>query len=241
MNTIGQESFPLRVLDHASSLMAYWDADLRCRYANRVYSKWFGKSGTELIGTSLPDLLGPGLFALNKPHILAALAGHPQQFERSITGPDGVVRRSLARYHPDVVDGVVVGFIAEVSDVSVLKTLEASLEEEIGLKRRMIDTLKKKDAALEAAQQLGQIGSWHWEIESDITTWSHGLYRLFGYDPHKLPPTFAEHAKLYTPDSLALLQTAVVTALACGTPYIPCTRVHRSGRQYRLAGSAWGG
>ena len=220
MNTTGQNSFALRVLDHTSSIMAYWDADLRCRYANGACQQWFGKSEAELLGCLLPDLLGPALFSLNRPYVLGVLAGHPQQFERSLTGSDGVVRRSLARYHPDVVDGAVVGFIVEIADVGPLKTLEASLEVEIALKRRMIDALGRKDAALEAVQQLGQIGSWHWEIESDITTWSHGLYRLFGYDPHKLPPTFAEHARLYTPDSLALLQTAVLTTLTCGTPYV---------------------
>lgn len=220
MKTIVEKSFSMRVLDLASSMLAYWDCDLRCRYANSAYKQWFGKSGTELLGTLLPDLLGPALFSLNKPYILAALAGHPQQFERNITGPDGVVRRSLARYHPDVVDGVVMGFVAEVSDVGVLKSLEASLQEEIALKHRMIEALKKKDAALEAAQQLGQIGSWHWEIEADITTWSNELYRLFGYDPTQLPPAFAEHARLYTPASLALLRTAVDQALASGTPYI---------------------
>ena len=219
-STVGENSFALRVLDNASSMLAYWDRDLRCCYANRVYKQWFGKSACELIGTTLPDLLGPALFSLNKPYILAALAGHPQQFERNITGPDGVVRQSLARYHPDVVDGQVVGFIAEVSDVGLLKKLETSLKQEIALKRRIVDELKRKDAALEAAQQLGQIGSWHWEIESDITTWSHGLYRLFGYDPTQLPPTFAGHAKLYTPASLAMLQTAVDTAVLHGTPYI---------------------
>jgi len=219
-STVGEKSFALRILDHASSMLAYWDRDLRCCYANSAYKNWFGKSGPELLGTTLPELLGPVLYSLNKPYILGALAGQPQQFERGITGPDGVVRNSLARYHPDVVDGQVVGFIAEVSDVGVLKSLEASLKEEIALKHRMVDALNKKDAAFEAAQQLGQIGSWHWEIESDITTWSHNLYRLFGYDPAQLPPAFAEHGKLYTPASFALLRTAVETALASGAPYI---------------------
>ena len=219
-STVAETTFALRVLDHASSMMAYWDRDLRCCYANNAYQQWFGKTGRELLGTTLPELLGPALYSLNQPYILGALAGRPQQFERSITGPDGIERYSLARYHPDVVDGEVVGFIAEVSDVGMLKTLEASLEEEIAFKRCIVDALRKKDAALEAAQQLGQIGSWHWEIETDITTWSYTLYRLFGYDPTQLPPTFAEHAKLYTPASFALLQTAVDTALSHGTPYI---------------------
>jgi len=214
-----EASFALRVLDHSSSMMAYWDRTLTCRYANRVYEKWFGTPGAQLIGTRLPDLLGKEIFALNEPHIRAVLDGEAQVFERTIPGPDGVHRRSLARYHPDLVDGIVVGFIAEVSDVGPLKELEARLEEEVATKGRMVVALHKKEAALEAAQELGRMGSWHWEIESDITTWSSGLYRLFGRDPACLSPSYAEHAQLYTPDSWRLLRESVDCALTRGIPY----------------------
>lgn len=210
---------PLRVLDHASSMLAYWDRSLTCRYANRVYEKWFGKPGAELIGTRLSDLLGPEIFALNEPHVRAVLDGEAQTFERTIVGPDAVRRRGVVHYYPDIVDGAVAGFIAEVSDVGPVKDLEAKLGDEVATKERMAVALNRNEAALETAQQLGRMGSWHWEIESDITSWSTGLYRLFGRDPGRLPPGYAEHAQLYTPRSWRLLRESVRAALKQGTPY----------------------
>lgn len=84
------------VLNAISSMVAFWDRDLRCGFANLAYEKWFGVNPHTLIGTTLAELLGPELFALNKPHIDAALNGHVQVFERLIPGPDGIIRpRSL--------------------------------------------------------------------------------------------------------------------------------------------------
>ena len=105
-------------------MIAYWDRDLRCRFANRAYERWFGVDPNKLVGTRIQDLLGPEIFALNELHIRAVLRGEPQIFERSIPGPDGVVRESLARYIPDVQEGVVRGFVVEVSDVTALKQAE---------------------------------------------------------------------------------------------------------------------
>lgn len=116
-----------RLVDHLPSMLAYWDRDLRCRFANRAYERWFGVNPDALIGTSIRDLLGPQLFALNEPHIRAALAGEEQLFERVVPGPDGVNRHSLANYIPDVVDGQVAGFMVQVTEVTPLKAVEAKL------------------------------------------------------------------------------------------------------------------
>ena len=77
------------LVDHVPSMLAYWDRDLRCRFANRAYERWFGVDSDSLVGTSIKDLLGPQLFALNEPHIRAALNGIEQLFERVVPGPDG--------------------------------------------------------------------------------------------------------------------------------------------------------
>jgi PAS domain S-box-containing protein len=80
-----------------------------------------------LVGSLLPDLLGPELFALNEPYILAALGGMEQTFERIVPGPGGIMRHSLANYVPHTVDGVVVGFLVQVTDVTQLKQAQAAL------------------------------------------------------------------------------------------------------------------
>lgn len=208
-----------RLVDHLPSMLAYWDRDMRCRFANHAYERWFGVNPDGLIGTSIRDLLGPELFALNEPYIQGALRGEEQVFERVVPGPGGVRRHSLATYVPDIVDGEVMGFMAHVTEVTKLKETEAALRAEVAERSRANDQLRRSEAALLEAQRLGQIGSWEWEVAPDIMIWSAQLYQIFGCDPTLLPPRHTEHAKLYTPESWEKLREAVRRALDTGQPY----------------------
>lgn len=142
--------YPALAVDRVPSMMAFWDRDERCRFANRAYETWFGADPKSLIGRSLRELLGPELYALNKPHIDGALAGHAQEFERIVPGPDGVQRHSLAHYLPQVIDGKVQGFFVLVTDVGRLKATEAALRHEQALRAALehhtheLDTLLRE-------------------------------------------------------------------------------------------------
>jgi PAS domain S-box-containing protein len=118
------------LVDRVPSMLAYWDHHLICRFANRAYEAWFGVDPDHLLGTSIRDLLGPELFAMNRPYMLKALAGERQVFERTVPGPGGIQRQSLAEYIPDRVDGKVRGFLVQVTDVSELKETQAALQRE---------------------------------------------------------------------------------------------------------------
>jgi len=132
-------NYHMRLLvDRVPSMLAYWDRDLRCRFANRAYEKWFGVDSDRLLGTPIQALLGPRLFAMNEPHIRAALAGQRQVFERIVPGPGGVERHSLAEYIPDVVDGVVRGFLVQVTEVTELKQTQAALRREAELRQKVV-------------------------------------------------------------------------------------------------------
>ena len=124
----------LSVVDRMPSMMAYWDSDLRCRFANRAYQRWFGVDPEKLIGTRLIDLLGPELFARNEPYLREALKGHEQTFERIVPGPGGMQRNSIASYIPDVVDGTVKGILVHVTEITELKQAQAALERERALR-----------------------------------------------------------------------------------------------------------
>ena len=129
----------LRVIDFlmqkTPTMIAYWDQDLRCRYANGAYRTWFGVDPEKMIGTTLMDLLGPELFALNETFARGALAGQEQTFERVVPGPDGVRRNSLAKYMPDIQNGVVQGFVVTVTEITQLKQLEEALARETAMRK----------------------------------------------------------------------------------------------------------
>lgn len=122
------------LVDRVPTMLAYWDRDLRCRFANRAYEAWFGVDPDRLIGTHVRDLLGPQIFERNHPMMLRALSGERQLFERLIPGPDGTVRQSLAEYIPDVVDGEVQGFLVQVTNLTELKETKAALQRETELR-----------------------------------------------------------------------------------------------------------
>lgn len=110
-------------------MLAYWDRDQRCVFANAAYERWFGRKPESLIGTTLLELLGPTIYALNRPHIEAALRGERQEFEREIPDPaGGPPRHSLATYIPHIEDGEVRGFCVHVAEITQLRNALAQVK-----------------------------------------------------------------------------------------------------------------
>lgn len=158
------DTYHMRLLvDHVPSMLAYWDRDMICRFANKAYKTWFGFDPQQLIGKSMCDVLGPVLFEMNRIYIEGALSGQEQTFERIVPGPDGVQRHSLANYIPDIVDGQVQGFLVQVTEVTHLKETEAALVESRRQLRSMAATREealeqeRKLVAREIHDELGQL------------------------------------------------------------------------------------
>jgi diguanylate cyclase (GGDEF)-like protein/PAS domain S-box-containing protein len=125
-----REHFIISITDAMPGMVGYWDSCLRCRFANKRYLEWFGKSPEELIGiVTLKELLGEKLFAFNEPYVLGALAGVSQHFERPLTKTDGTTSYTWANYIPDIdAAGAVAGFFVLITDVTPLKEAETGLE-----------------------------------------------------------------------------------------------------------------
>lgn len=142
----------LRVVDNISALVAYWDSEERCRFANDAYRQWFGRKTADMPGMRLQDLLGP-LYERNLPYIRGALSGESQVFERMIPRPDGTSLDSIATYTPDIVDGKVRGFSVHVADVTRLRQRELALAGSI---RETIRILEKTKSSFRS-KELGQL------------------------------------------------------------------------------------
>ncbi|TGJ99462.1 PAS domain S-box protein [Leptospira semungkisensis] len=120
-------SLSLEVANKTPAMLAYWDKNQICKFANEAYYYWFGKSGQDMIGISMKELLGP-IYPLNLPYIEGVLAGERQVFEREIPLPSGEIVHTLVTYIPDFVQGEVNGFFVHSADVSPVKKLELDLK-----------------------------------------------------------------------------------------------------------------
>lgn len=123
-----RERFIRTITDGLPSLIAYWDKNLICRFANAEYVKWFGIDKAEMLGIHMQDLLGEQLFSRNVPHIEGVLAGQHQEFEREIRRPDGSLAYTLAHYLPDRDSiGEINGFFALITNISTLREADAAI------------------------------------------------------------------------------------------------------------------
>ncbi|MGA2225065.1 MAG: PAS domain S-box protein, partial [Syntrophobacteraceae bacterium] len=50
-------------------------------------------------------------------------------------------------------------------------------------RKKADEALRQKEAALNEAQRIAHIGSWYWDAETDVTTGTEELLRIYGFDP----------------------------------------------------------
>ena len=124
------ERFTRAVTDNLPGMVGYWDSGLKCKFANKHYLDWFGRSSQQMIGAEILDLLGESLFEKNKQFIIGVLSGVAQAFERTIVKPSGEVGHTWAQYIPDISPaGAVKGFFVLVADITPIKDGEIRLKE----------------------------------------------------------------------------------------------------------------
>jgi two-component system sensor histidine kinase/response regulator len=81
------------------------------------------------------------------------------------------------------------------------------------------------------------MGSWRWDAETDVVTWSPELYRIFGFDPAQPPPTWEERRQIYTEDSFARLEQAGRQCVETGEPFcVELDGFRRDGTPMHLEG-----
>ncbi len=138
------------VTDHLPGMVAYWDRDQVCRFANGAYKQWFGRDPAQMLGITARELMGESFYAQNLPNIRAALAGEPQTFERNLDKPDGSTGYVIVHYIPDVRDGAVRGMVVLVTDITEIKTAQFDLER---LNRELAEHSRQAEAANRAKSE----------------------------------------------------------------------------------------
>ncbi len=90
-------------------------------------------------------------------------------------------------------------------------------------------TLAEREAATNAlalsasrlreAQSLAHIGSWEWDVQRNVVTWSEELHRIFGLEKPLEPLTYESYLDLVHPDDRGFTEETVSQAAAGGRPF----------------------
>ncbi|MBA5687559.1 PAS domain-containing protein [Rugamonas apoptosis] len=141
------EQFLRAVTDNLPGMVAYWDANLQCRFANRYFLEWHSRQAGQIIGARMTEVLDSARYALCAPHVAGALAGAAQGFESRLAWPSGATSYTWVNFIPDLDEQHGVrGFFVLESDVTELKETELHLQ-------RLNDELRQARDKAEAASR----------------------------------------------------------------------------------------
>ncbi|MES2954736.1 MAG: PAS domain S-box protein, partial [Pseudomonadota bacterium] len=116
------------ITDAVPALIAYVDADQRCRFHNRAYQEAFGLRSEDILGKSMRELMEPAFYEALRPKVEEVLAGYPVVYERKQRSISGDVRDYVVNYFPrygeDADEGKVIGFYSLATDITELKRID---------------------------------------------------------------------------------------------------------------------
>jgi PAS domain S-box-containing protein len=79
--------------------------------------------------------------------------------------------------------------------------------------------LKRNVTLLNYTQKIAGIASWELDLTTNEVLWTEELYNMYGFDSKLPPPPYAEHKKLFTPESWEQLSAALQLTREKGIPY----------------------
>ena len=87
------------------------------------------------------------------------------------------------------------------------------------------------------AQILADMGDYDWHIESDTNTWSDQLFRIYGYQPQAIEPSYEVFMQHVHPEDREKVRAVHQHAYATGEPYEMVERIVRPDGELRYLAS----
>ena len=115
-----------KIVDILPQLVSYVDKELRYRFVNAAYSSFF--TVTDLLGRTVPEIIGEEAFEATRPHVEEVFQGKTVHYGTALSYPEVGERFVDVYLIPDYsASGLVEGYYAILNDLTHLKRIEDSL------------------------------------------------------------------------------------------------------------------
>lgn len=123
-------------------LITRFDREGRFEFINRAGEEWYGRSTEDIVGKTIPEIIGAESNARVEPWIKRALKGEQVRFEERMYYPDGTFRDVDIVYIPDVSgNGEIRGCIGLVQNITERKAAESRMRESEARLQAIVDNL----------------------------------------------------------------------------------------------------
>lgn len=156
------------LIDTLPAAVAWWSADRRLVYANRLHQEWFRTPPHLQLGGAMGEVLGEALHHCLRPALEAVERGEPQRVQGERQTPEGV-RQHIVRMVPRLDrQGQPDGQVVLVVDKSPDSELELANARVAALITHSPDAISSAD------------------LEGRVTTWNPGAQRLLGWQAEEI-------------------------------------------------------
>jgi len=136
-----------------------------------------------------------------------------------IVRPDGSIRHHRGLGRPTVTESDELQFIGTAADVTDRKQAD--------------EELRRSEACLAEAQRLSHTGSWAWNISTGDVFWSPETFRIFGFEPGSVKPSYPLVLQWTHADDRSALQHAFDNAIRERSDFDIEVRIVRPDRTIR--------
>ena len=216
------------------------DIDRNVRFWNKWLERYSQIKKIDAMGKSLENLFPEIVEKSGYQRVLSALKNNetvvlsPTVHHYLIPlQPSNVKRKSGIEYMHQMVRGLYITkseygdglllFITDVSDKYLSDQIIKNNFKEIHEKNKKLirakENLHSLNNNLKIAQEIAQLGSWERNIADNSEIWSDEQYRIFGYEPNEIEPTYEHFVSAIHPKDRERVITAVKAALEKNVPY----------------------
>jgi PAS domain S-box-containing protein len=125
---LGRSEARLRLInDNMPVLIGYVDKNENYQYANKGYSDWFDIPPDEVLGRSIPEVIGEDIYSQIKEDVRQALCGQQRTYEYHMERQGRTVFARTTLVPEMSLDHETLGFFALSQDITEQKQLQADL------------------------------------------------------------------------------------------------------------------
>jgi PAS domain S-box-containing protein len=192
-----------KITDSLPAMIAYWDQNGICRFANEAHVRQVGITAAAMLEKSFGEIYGPEFDSARQAQV-AVMKGERQRFDMCSQLPSGGKRHWQAEYLPHWSRGEVVGFYALIVDITERKNNE--------------ERLVRQEALLAATGRMGEIGGWDQDVDQPVPRLSEMACRIHDLPPGATPDA-GSWANFYPPKSLKIVRQSINDAFDLGKPF----------------------
>ena len=96
---------------------------------------------------------------------------------------------------------------------------DAELAADVAERRRAENELRRSEASLAEAQRIAHLGSWEWDVQDDLVTWSDELHRICGLEPGSLDLSYEAFLERVHPDDRGRVDAIVRSSFETLKPF----------------------